>query len=302
MSIFDDEDERTQFCIAVVITILVLAMTVLPAFVLTARASGAPIDARAFEVMIVIGIALVLLGVAALVTVIIKWPRFGFVLLVLIAGFVVGTCARAQGHDLIFANGFGPADCPEENCSPGESPPPLCTPAPPDYPPDGLQYAGTQTFASLPEPSFDEFKQVKMRGGTWRAFSFTRPDMPGDVTAWNGDTSNTGGPPGADARLFNVSECEGDFRPLVPGCSGNVGEGPFLYANYTGVPLVAVEIKKDLTIFVPPEYAKGFWFAKRITATCLLDPAKTHFWNVHMGPAPCNSSGPNLCAFRVRLQ
>jgi hypothetical protein len=254
------------------IVLLILAVVIVYAMGAwsCAHASGAPIDARVFNAVLGLALAFVALGVAALVVAMVKWPRFGFALLVLIAGFAAGNCARAA--DLIFADGFGTDAC--DGCSEGGEPPPACTPVAPDYPPDGLQWGGTQTLASLPEVGFDQFTQVKLQGGTWRAYSFTRADMPAEVAAWNGDTSNTGGGPGADVRVFNVSECEGDFRARVPGCFGTVGEGPFLYTN----------------------------FHDARAGTCPLDPAKTYYWNVHMGPAPCNSSGPNLCAFRVTLR
>jgi hypothetical protein len=237
-----------------------------------AHASGAPIDARVFDLVLGVLVVFVALGIAALVVFVVKWPRAGAVLLAIMLGFLAGR-ASAASVDVIFADGFGADAC--DGCSEGGEPPALCTPTPPDYPPSGLQWGGTQTLASLPEVGFDRFTQLKMQGGTWRAYTFTRADMPGDVSAWNGDTSNTGGAPGADVRIFNVSECEGDFRNLVPGCYGNVGEGPFVYANFSG----------DAT-----------------AGTCPLDTAKSYYFNVHMGPAPCNSGGPNLCAFRFVIR
>ena len=168
-------------------------------------------------------------------------------------------------NDRIFANGF------EDGAG---ADPPLCTPTPPLYPPDGLQWGGTQTLASLPEVGADQLTQVKMQGGTWKAFSFTRADMPDDLVELNADTSNLGpGGIGADARFWSVSECPGDFRPAQP-CSGSINEGPFAYFDFT----------------------------QSVANTCPLDPAKTYFLNVHMGPAPCNSGGANLCAFRFQLR
>lgn len=180
-----------------------------------------------------------------------------------------------SADDLLFADGFGDDPC-DGGCTPGQ---PVCQPPGPRTVetfngPTVVDWAGTQSYASLPEVGADQLTQIKLQGGTWRAYSFTRADMPADLTELNADTSNPGpGAIGADAWYWSISECEGDFAPQA-GCLGMVGEGPFAYPDFSGL---------------------------RVSGVCPLDPSKTYFLNVHAGPNPCNSTRPGLCGFRVKL-
>lgn len=180
----------------------------------------------------------------------------------------------AKGSDLIFADQFGDEPC-DGSCG-SEGGEPLCTPVAPYYPPY-VDMGGPVTLAGVfaPNPIGSALSQVKVSGGTWEGYEFGASDLPSALVEWFADTSNIGGggAVGADARHYAVSECAGDFRP-VSGCSGTVGEGPFLYTNF-GPPVVGV---------------------------CNLDPAKRYFFNTNVGPAPCNEAlGRNLCGWRVAV-
>lgn len=195
--------------------------------------------------------------------------RYLLLALIMWAGAV---CAEnATTDEIIFADGFGDDAC-DGGCVPG---PVICGPPGPRTVetvngPTVVEWAGTQSYASLPEVGVDQFTLVRGSGGQWRAYLFGVSDAPG-ITTWNADTSNTGGFAGARERWFSVSECEGDFTPSLY-CYGPINEGPFLTTNYTGNP---------------------------VAGTCQLDPTKVYYLSVHFGAAPCSDAGPNLCSFRV---
>jgi hypothetical protein len=196
-------------------------------------------------------------------------PGIGSWLVFLIVLLIVLFVARpAFASDVIFADGFGEESGGALVCDP-PGPRVVETFSGTTI----VDWGGTQSYASLPEVGVDQFTMVRTVGGQWRAYLFTVADAPGVVT-WNGDTSNTGGFAGARERWFSVSECEGDFTPR-PFCYGTIGEGPWLYTNFTGAP---------------------------VPGTCPLDPAKTYYLSIHAGAAPCSDAGSNLCSFRIKHQ
>jgi len=179
-----------------------------------------------------------------------------------------GTGVRAAG-DLVFAHGYddeAPAQAPAE-----------CVPEAPLYPVFdvmGLPLSLRAVFS--PNPIGSALSQVKLEGGSWEAYRFTRRDLPADFVEFQADTSNVGSyAVGADSRYVVIGECGGDFRnPSQPACATFVGEGAFLYINF-GAPIANV---------------------------CNLDPARAYFFNVHVGEPPCNAFRfSNTCAFRIAV-
>ncbi len=119
---------------------------------------------------------------------------------------------------------------------------------------------------------------VRLEGGQYAAFRFTRQMFPADETVgFNGDTSNVGvGLAGADHRYVAISECAGDLRLADAGspdptrqttCRVFPLEGPFLYVNW-GAPRA------------------GF---------CNLDPAKTYYFNVIFDNPSDGYNASQLC-------
>ena len=152
-----------------------------------------------------------------------------------------------------------------------------CVPEAPLYPPYEYQGGPTElTDLWAPDPIGASLVQLRVAGNMWEAYAFRRADLPAAMVEFNADTSNVGDRAfGADLRVVVISACAGDFRPPAqPACGALVGEGSFLYVNF-GAPVANV---------------------------CNLDPARTWYFNVHVGPAPCNlARGTNNCAFRIMV-
>ena len=188
----------------------------------------------------------------------------------LLVMLVCGGGGLRAADDLVFANGF-------DDEAPGQDPPPLCEPEAPLYPIfDIMGLPLTLRAVFSPNEIGAQLSQVKLEGGSWEAYRFTRPDLPADLVEFNADTSNVGpGAVGADVRYVVIAECAGDFRdPVQSACSAFVNEGAFLYLNF-GAPRAGV---------------------------CNLDPARAYYFNVHVGPQPCNSFRfSNTCAFRISV-
>lgn len=179
-----------------------------------------------------------------------------------------GRGARAA-DDPVFANGYddeAPAEALAE-----------CVPEAPLYPVfETRGLPATLRGVFWPNRIGAALSQVKLDGGTWEAYRFTRADLPSAFVEFQADTSNVGDyAVGADFRFVVVGECAGDFRaPAQAACSAYAGEGAFLYVNF-GAPL---------------------------TYACNLDPARAYYFNVHVGGAPCNAARfSNTCAFRIAV-